>query len=138
MSQQTDIEQLLAMHQQVIEAHFHKDVEGWLAMETADYVSANRGQISYPSKEERATGRAPYLQATEFSEYRDLVSPLVKVSDDGTLGWLICQVQASGVQTHPDGEEVSFTWVSAWIELYEKRDGHWLCSGNVSNFKPLS
>lgn len=27
-------------------------------------------------------------------------------------------------------------FVSAWIELYKKRDGRWLRTGNVSNFKP--
>jgi hypothetical protein len=26
-------------------------------------------------------------------------------------------------------------FISAWIELYEKRDGRWWRIGNVSNFK---
>ncbi len=133
----SDEEQLLQMHQQMIQAHLDKDVTGWAELETAvNYTVASRGEIHHPTPEERAARRTPYLQATEFSEYRDLEPPIVKVSEDGTLGWLVCQVQASGTQTGSDGEQVEFTFISAWVELYEKQNGRWLCTGNVSNFKP--
>lgn len=131
-----DEAQLLALHQMVIQAHFDADIDGWLEMETAAYISANRGVISYPSKEERRAGRTPYLQATTFSEYRDVVDPVVKVSEDGTLGWVIVQVKVSGIQQMGDGEERPLSFESAWIELYEKKNGRWLCMGNVSNMKP--
>ncbi len=130
-----DKEQLLALHQKVIQAHFDADVDGWLEMETAEYISANRGVISYPSKEERRAGRTPYLQTTTFTEYRDVVDPVVKVSVDGTLGWVIVQVKVTGVQQAGDGEERPLSFESAWIELYEKKNGRWLCVGNVSNMK---
>ena len=136
MNQNEDISQLLAAHQQVIQAHLSKDVTTWLNGEADEYLSANRGDITYPTKTERAAMRQPYLEQTEFSEYRDLVSPVVKVSADGTLGWVIAQIQAIGVRTMPDGQEIAFDAVWAWIELYEKIDGRWLCIGNVSNAKP--
>jgi len=136
MNQNEDVSQLLAAHQQVIQAHLSKDVATWLNGEADEYLSANRGDITYPTKTERAAMRQPYLEQTEFSEYRDLVSPVVKVSADGTLGWVIAQIQAIGVRTMPDGQEIAFDAVWAWIELYEKIDGRWLCIGNVSNAKP--
>ena len=60
----------------------------------------------------------------------------MNVSRDGTLGWIIAQVYAQGTQTTADGETRPIEFVSAWIELYEKRNGRWLRTGNVSNFKP--
>ena len=58
---------------------------------------------------------------TKFEYYRDMVPPVVKVSTDGSLGWVIVQVEAKGVRA---GEAYAFQ--SAWIELYEKQDGFWL------------
>ena len=136
MSQNEDVSQLLAAHQQVIQAHLNKDLATWLDGEADEYLSANRGEIMYPTKAERAAMRQPYLAQTEFSEYRDLMPPVVRVSADGTLGWVIAQIQAIGVRTMPDGQEIAFDAVWAWIELYEKIDGRWLCTGNVSNAKP--
>ena len=134
--QQEQTEQLLAAHQQVIQAHLEKDVPGWLDGEADNYISANRGQIAYPSKADRAAMRKPYLEQTEFSEYRDLVPPIVKISEDGTLGWLIAQVKVVGVRTMPNGQTFKIDAVWAWIELYEKIDGRWLNIGNLSNEKP--
>lgn len=136
MSENKDTDDLLAAHQKFIQAHLQKDVAGWLDGEADDYLVANRGAIAYPTKAERAAMRQPYLAQTEFSEYRDLVPPIVKVSDDGTLGWLIAQVKVVGVRTLPDGQAINFEAVWAWIELYEKVDGRWLNTGNLSNEKP--
>jgi hypothetical protein len=47
---------------------------------------------------------------------------------------VICQVEAAGTQK-VEGKEVPISFVSAWIELYEKREGNWRRVGNVSNFK---
>lgn len=136
MNQNEDERQLLAAHQQIIQAHLNKDVASWLDGEADDYLSANRGEIVYPEKAERAAMRRPYLEQTEFGEYRDLVPPVVKVSEDGSLGWLIAQVKVVGVRTLPDGQEIPFDATWAWIELYEKVGGRWLCVGNLSNEKP--
>ena len=80
----------------------------------------------------------PYLQQTRFSKYADKVPPIVKVSSDGSLGWVIVQVEARGEQTTSTGAVESLEFVSAWIELYEKRNGRWVRVGNVSNFKPIT
>ncbi|MEM7282579.1 MAG: nuclear transport factor 2 family protein [Pseudomonadota bacterium] len=131
---QTDEEAIRQLHEKVLEAHRKTDIALLLEDAAADYVLANRGEISNPTLEDRRRVLGNYFGITTFTEYRDLVPPVVKVSEDGTLGWLICQVQAKGVQTVGE-EERPFTFVSAWIELYEKQDGVWMQVGNVSNFK---
>lgn len=132
---QSDEAVLLEMHREVLRDHMTADVEGWLAAESEDYVVAGRGEVTRPTKKERAEHLGPYLRRTKFKEYRDLIPPIVRVSKDGTLGWLICQIAASGMQTSDAGKEEPISFVSAWIELYEKRDGRWVRTGNVSNFK---
>jgi len=127
---------LRAMHQTVLTAHLEGKVEPWMATEADRIVQANNGVISYPGKAARAAGRSDYLARTRFTVYRDLRDPIVSLSADGTLGWLLAEVETEGVQRGDDGVEtpVDATW--AWIELYEKQEGAWRGVGNVSNRRP--
>jgi hypothetical protein len=128
---------LLALHERGLRAHLQSDVDLLFAGDAGqEFVLANRGVISRPTLEERKAGLGPYLRATRFSVYRDQVPPIVKVSQDGSLGWVIAQVEARGEQTTASGKTEPLEFVSAWVELYEKQNGRWLPVGNVSNFKP--
>jgi hypothetical protein len=127
--------ELLDLHKAVLEAHLKSDVDALLAPESEDYVVVSRGEVSRPTKPERAERLGPYLRSTKFEIYADMVPPVVKVSPDGRLGWAIVQVRARGVQTRPDGSQAPLEFQSGWIELYEKRGGRWYRTGNVSNFK---
>jgi hypothetical protein len=132
----TDGDQLRALHEKVMQAHRQSAVELLLEDEAADYIVANRGEVSRPTLDERRRRLGAYLGRTSFQQYRDLVEPVVTVSNDGTLAWVIVQVQARGTQTVEDGREEPIEFVSAWIELYQKKDGRWWRVGNASNFKP--
>jgi hypothetical protein len=131
----SDVEQILLLHKAVLDAHKAGDVDGLLAAEPDEIVSVSRGEVSFPKKSERVRNFERYLQITEFEEYRDLIDPIVRVSDDGTMGWLIAQVKISGTQPGRE-ERVRIDSVWAWIELYEKRGGRWFRVGEVSNVKP--
>ena len=126
-----DHKTLLALHKEILDAHKNIGLEAWLDKGAEPYISANRGIISYPSIDDRKTRFRNYIGSTTFDYYRDMVPPIVRVSADGTLGWVIVQVEAKGNRA---GENFSFQ--SAWIELYEKRADTWVNIGNVSNFKP--
>jgi hypothetical protein len=126
---------LLTFHRDGIAAHLQNDVDRLLAPESDDYVLVNRGEVSHPNKASRAASLGPYLQSVRFERYVDAIEPIVKVSPDGRLGWVIAKVEVKGVAREPGGAEEPLEFVSAWIELYEKRGGRWYRIGNVSNFK---
>ncbi len=132
----TDSTQLLALHERVMGAHRKSDVALLMQDESEANVVAGRGEVSHPTMKERSDRLGGYFGRTRFSTYRDLIEPIVRVSKDGTMGWVIVQIEAQGVQKDDDGTETKLEFVSAWIELYEKRDGRWWRTGNVSNFKP--
>ena len=133
--QDDDVRALLRLHESGLQAHRDSNIDALLAPESDDYVVSSRGEISRPEKSKRRDFLGPYLAATRFSVYRDQVPPVVKVSKDGTLGWVIVQIEAKGEQRTSGGQVRPLEFVSSWIELYEKRDGRWLRVGNVSNFK---
>ena len=128
--------ELLALHEEAMRAHRESNAELLLRAEAPDYVVASRGQITQPTLDERRARLERYLGTTRFTEYIDLVPPVVRVSEDGSLGWVIVQVRAAGLQATPDGRSEPLAFESAWIELYERRGGSWYRVGNVSNFKP--
>ena len=128
--------ELLALHEEAMRAHRESNAELLLRSEAPEFVSASRGQVTQPSFEVRQARFRQYLGTTRFTEYVDVVPPIVRVSGDGTLGWVIVQVRGSGVQTTPDGGSQPLAFESAWIELYERRGSQWFRIGNVSNFKP--
>jgi hypothetical protein len=131
-----DENQLLLLHEEVLQAHRESNVTLLLNAERDDYTIASEGEVIHPDRNARRQQLGPYLEGTRFSAYQDQIPPVVKVSNDGSLGWVIAQVEARGEQTAPDGTIVPVEFVSSWIELYEKRGGRWFRIGNVSNFKP--
>jgi uncharacterized protein DUF4440 len=132
----SDEDLLRALHQKVLRAHREGDVKLLLEDAAPDFVQANRGEITRPTLEERRARFASYFRSTTFAEYRDMTEPIVTVSKDGTLGWVVVQVHARGVQVTEGDRKEQVDFTSAWIELYAKRDGRWLAVGNVSNFRP--
>lgn len=124
--------ELRALHASVIARHLDDDVDAWMAMENESVIVGSRGALTI-SGPERAARRRAYLGSTHFDVYRDMVEPIVRVSDDCSLGWVMVQVEASGAQRQGNVLQ-PFEFQSSWIELYERRDGAWRGIGNVSNF----
>ena len=131
-----DIAALEALHASVLEVHRNGDVDAWMNQEAETVISANRGVISFPSREERRARREGYLSSTTFDVYRDLRPPVVMVSEDGTLGWVVAEVEMKGTSSSEDGALTPVQGIWAWIELYEKQNGVWKAVGNVSNERP--
>lgn len=128
--------QLLAMHREVMAAHLRSNPEPLLRNTVPDAVFVRDGELARPTAAEREQRMRSYLGRTRFSEYRDLQPPIVQISQDASLAWIIVQVKAGGIQSDEQGNEHPLEFVSAWIELYEKQQGRWVRTGFVSTFKP--
>lgn len=131
-------QELLRIHEEILRAHRENDLPAWMGVEGEALTVVSRGEILHPSAGERERSRKAYLESTSFTRYEDLVPPQVVVSEDGSLGWLVCRVRMEGVQRQADGgtSPVEATW--AWVELYEKREGRWRLVGNASTREPTS
>ena len=135
-SSSADEQQLLALHQAGLTAHLQSDIDALLAGQADDFVLVNRGEVSSPSMEQRRKFLGPYLATTRFEVYQDALAPIVKISRDGSLGWVIAKVQARGTRATSDGSDGRIEFEAAWIELYERRGTQWVALGNVSSFAP--
>jgi ketosteroid isomerase-like protein len=123
--------EILSLHEADIKAHLDKDVDHLVQGQSTSFVSVHSGEIRRPTPEETRAALARYLGSTTFTEYRDLVEPVVGVSPDGSTAWSIVQVRVTGAKT--GGEPIDFT--CAWITLYERQGGAWKRIVEASTFK---
>lgn len=129
-----DERRILALHEAGLKAHMDGDIDALLAFQAEDFLLVDRGEISSLSKQDVRDFLGPYLASTKFEFYRDKVPPLVKVSQDGTLGWVAAQIEARGESVGPNGQPKTIEAVFAWIELYERRKDAWVSIGNATSF----
>jgi len=130
-----DEQKLLELHQAGLRSHVEGNIDALLATQADNFVLLNRGEISSPSKQQRREFLGPYLAGTTFEFYRDSITPIVKVSRDGSLGWVMAQVQARGSSMTAQGTHQPVEFEVAWIELYERQGRDWISIGNASSFK---
>ncbi len=129
------LQELRDLHAAGIEAHLSADVDFFTRDLAADYFSVGGGDIRRPTREEIAERFAGYLGGTTFSVYEDLQDPLVGISDDGSLGWALVQVQVMGERRGDDEQPRPVDFVCAWITLYRRDEGRWIRLGDVSSFR---
>jgi ketosteroid isomerase-like protein len=130
-------QEVLSLHQSLIQAHWEKDAAA-LAKPTADdYLSVSRGEVRRMSAADVRAMLEPYLAETEFSHYEDVAEPIVGVSDDGSTAWSIVQVRVAGTRIGDDGESRTFDAVWAWLTLYRHDGDGWQRIADVSTNRPF-
>ena len=121
---------LLAIHQLEIRAHIELDANALADAQGDDFVSATRGKIRRSSAEETRKFFTDYFKGAKYLQYEDVEPPVVRVSDDGSMGWVLSRMRVRRVD---DGKESGFVY--AGMMTYEKRSGRWMRVGNASTFE---
>jgi hypothetical protein len=73
-----------------------------------------------------------YFRDAKYYEWDDVEEPIVRVSNDASMAWMITRTKVRRVQKNADGAEKEAKFVYAGIMTYEKRDGRWVRAANVS------
>ena len=128
-------QELLDLHKQVGDAYLNKDI-GFFTKDIAiDYFSISRGRFIKPTKSKITQIFENYLSTTEFKVYENLMDPIIKVSDDGSLGWVVAQVKIQAKREMEGlSHEVDEIWT--WITLYKRENGTWIRMGEVNSTAP--
>ena len=133
----TEEQRLIRLHRVAMDAHWSGDLSVMNQVWADSVTELSRGQVNSRSGEEYAGMFEAMMSGRDYTVYDDLIRPLVVVSEDGTLGWVMVQVEAEGFIFDDQGRAADpFDFVCAWVELYKKQNGEWRMAGNVSNFLP--
>lgn len=128
--------ELLRNHRAAREAHFKADADLLLERAPEVFISVSRGKVS---KSARAAVRKmfeEYFRGAKYFEWDDLEEPIVRVSKDGSMAWMITRIKVRRVQKDASGKEQEEKFVYAGIMTYEKLEGKWRQVANVSTFEP--
>lgn len=130
------IDSVLEAHEDSLRAHREGDWEWFGGDMTDPTVIVSNGEIHHATREQTFERFRDYLGRAEFSRYEDLEPPIVRMSPDGQMAWVIVRVAIEGETKMDDGQRrvLDSTW--AWATLYERRNGRWLREANISTRIP--
>jgi hypothetical protein len=78
-----------------------------------------------------------YFRDAKYYEWDDVEEPIIRISNDASMAWMITRTRVRRVQKKADGAEQEEKFVYAGIMTYEKRDGRWVRVANVSTAEQL-
>ena len=127
--------ELLRLHKSDREAHFKTDVDLLLENSPEEFISVSRGKISRSSKADARKMFTQYFRDAKYYEWDDVEEPIIGISNDASMAWMITRTRVRRVQKKAGGAEQEEKFVYAGIMTYEKRDGRWVRVANVSTFE---
>jgi hypothetical protein len=128
--------ELLELHNQQRAAHFNRDAKLLMSTSADDFTSVNDGKIRQPNREESVNRLQRYFDNSTFIEWDDITPPVIRVSDDATMAYVIVHKKVRLLEKTETGNSQEDTEVFAWVAIYQKRNGRWQSTVIVSTRTP--
>ncbi len=125
---------LLSICEQDRQAHLDTDVAAALASYDDPYIYVRDGKIQRLARADTEPQYRKYFGGATFHEWDDIEPPIMQISNDGSMAWVIRRVRVRYTRPDDAGQEAAHAFVYAGISTYEKRAGQWVCVANVSTF----
>lgn len=127
---------LLRLHQRGREAHLAKRAD-WLVEGQADsLISVSRGGVSVNRRERVRATFQPYLDASTFQAWDDIVPPRIRISPDGQMAYVVVQKRVHLTSRDSTGKVEAERTRFAWMSVYEKQGGEWRMTAIASTDRP--
>ena len=127
--------ELLKIHEAGRRAHFNTDVNLLLEGAPDEFISVSGGKINRSTPAATRKMFESYFKDAKYFEWDDLEPPIIRVSADASMAWMIVRTKVRRTQKDSSGAEREEKFVYAGIMTYEKRDGRWVRVANVSTFE---
>ena len=126
---------LLQLHRSALQAHLEKDAGAFLAAYASQWYDVRAAGIRLRSKEEALPAIDQYFQRTHFADIREVTAPIIHLSTDASMAWVIGEMGVRASQEVTDEEERDFLFRCAWVSIYEKHEGQWAQVVDASFFQ---
>src|SRR3954451_4530224 len=131
-------QELLALHAGDRAAHFATDPAALIAAQTEPFISVRDGAIQEVTREATRQMFTRSFAGATYHEWDDLQPPIVHVAQDGSIAWMIVRTKVRRTKVAADGRAEEQAFIYAGIMTYERRDGRWVRTANVSTFEPAA
>ena len=130
-------QELLAIHANDRKAHFAADATALAAHQADSFIYVGNGAIQRIPREAMRQDFERYFKNATYYEWDDLEPPIVQVSQDASLGWMITRTRVRRTQQDETGALHEREFIYAGIMIYEKHDKQWVRTANVSTFENI-
>jgi len=132
------VKELLQLQQQERAAHFGKNAKLLVSVFADDFINIGAGKITRPTLEESRNRLQAYFDRSEFLEWDDMSPPIIRVSQDASMAYVIVHKRVRRKAKNEQGETEEESTDFAWLETYEKRADQWMLTAVASTNKPPS
>ena len=126
---------LLALHESDRLAHFTADAARIAKTAPDVFLTVGGGKVERIPRAAEGSFFDGYFRGARYAEWDDLEPPVVRISADGSMAWIVTRLGVRRQAPGPDGALQERAFVYAGIMTYEKRDGGWVRVANVSTFE---
>ena len=121
--QSEDVNELLRMHYRDRAAHFNRDAAYIFSNFAEEYFSVGNGRVNVPDRAVGQQRMQAYLDRSTFLEWDDITPPVVKVSNDGSMAYVLVHKKVRLLdRSNNNKEEVE---VFAWNMTLSKIAAKW-------------
>lgn len=126
---------LLKVHAKMRQAHLELDAELMVSTFADQVFRVASGVVSQNSKEEYRQNYKDYFSSSTYHKMDDLEPPIVRISKDASMAWMIVRTQVRFTYQDKTGKEVEQAFIYAGIVTYDKQNGKWLRTANAATVK---
>jgi hypothetical protein len=130
-----ETEALLQIHKKDRQAHFETDARKLIEHADDEFIAVSNGTIQRSTRADVLKMFEEYFKNARYFEWDDVEPPIVRVSNDASMAWMIVRTRVRRTQKQADGSDKERSFVYAGIMTYEKKDGKWVRVANVSTFE---
>ena len=127
---------LLRLHAVAQTAHLEKRPDLLVASFADSFLNISRGAVTLRTPAESRARFQAYFQRSTFLEWADLAPPLIRMSPDGQMAYVIVQKRVRLTALDSAGVPRPEHTLFAWVELYEKQGGRWTLMAVASTDRP--
>jgi hypothetical protein len=127
---------LLRLHALAQTAHLEKRADLLVATFADSFLDISRGSVTVRTPAESRTRFQAYFDRSSFLEWADVAPPLIRISPDGRMAYVVVQKRVRLKSLDSAGAPRLEHTEYAWIEVYEKRGGKWTLMAVASTDRP--
>jgi hypothetical protein len=116
---------LLHLYESSLRAHFENDARTFLAEYASQWYEVRNAGVRLRTKEEALPAIEQYFQRTHFYDISEIAAPIIHISVDASMAWVIGAIRVRASQEGGDEQEQNFSFRCAWVSVYEKHEGQW-------------
>ena len=127
---------LLRLHERAREAHLARRADWLVAGQADSLISVSRGGVSVSPRDRVRANFQPYLEASTFQAWDDIVPPRIRISADGQMAYVVVLKRVHLTSRDSSGATETERTRFAWLSVYEKQGGEWRMTAIASTDRP--